>query len=122
LKAETAHLDIKSVIFELGFFRTKIMDPANVKFRSEPIEDYKPIRDAVAQFVEGINGHQPGDPEKAVKIIVDVVKGEGVAEGKPLPERLPLGPDCLATLRKKAVDNLTVCNEWEDVIRSTNID
>jgi hypothetical protein len=113
LKAETAHLDIKSVIFELGFFRTKIMDPANVKFRSEPIEDYKPIRDAVAQFVEGINGHQPGDPEKAVKIM---------AEGKPLPERLPLGPDCLATLRKKAVDNLTVCNEWEDVIRSTNID
>jgi hypothetical protein len=110
------------MIFELGFFRTKIMNPANVKFRSEPIEDYKPIRDAVGQFVESIDGHQPGDPEKAVKIIVDVVKGEGKAEGKALPERLPLGPDCLATLRKKAVSNLTICNEWEEVIRSTNID
>ncbi|KAJ4356848.1 uncharacterized protein N0V89_004885 [Didymosphaeria variabile] len=122
LKQETDHLGIKSVIFELGFFRTKIMDPANVKLRSEPIDDYKPIRDGVAQFVQSINGHQPGDPEKAVRIIIDVVKEEGVAQGKPLPERLPLGPDCLTTLRKKAVSNLTICNEWEDVIRSTNFD
>ena len=98
------------------------MDPGNVKFRADPIEDYKPIRDAVAQFVHGINGNQPGDPKKAVDIMIDFVKEEGVAEGKALPERLPLGPDVLATLRKKAVNNLAICNEWEDVIRSTNIE
>ncbi|KAJ4301947.1 hypothetical protein N0V90_004043 [Kalmusia sp. IMI 367209] len=122
LKQETTHLGIKSMIFELGFFRTKIMDPGHVKFRSDPIEDYREVRNAVTQFVQGINGNQPGDPKKAVEIILDVVKDEGVAQGKDLPERLPLGPDCLMTLRKKAVNNLAICDEWEEVIRSTNIE
>jgi hypothetical protein len=115
-------LGIKNIIFELGFFRTKIMDPENVKFRSTPIADYDDIRNGVTQFVKNINGNQPGDPKKAVGIILDVVREEGVAEGKSLPERLPLGPDCLATMRKKAVGNLVICNEWEDVIRSTDVD
>lgn len=96
------------------------MDPKNVRFHSNPIADYDEIRNGVAQFVQSINGNQPGDPKKAVQIIIDVVREEGVAEGKTLPERLPLGPDCIATLRKKAVNNLAICNEWEDVIRSTN--
>ena len=98
------------------------MDSDNLKFRSEPIDDYKDFRSMVAQFVQGTNGHQAGDPKKAVKIILDFVKEEGVAEGKLLPDRLPLGPDCLATMRKRAVNNLAICNEWEDVIRSTNIE
>ncbi|KAF2871948.1 putative hydroxybutyrate dehydrogenase [Massariosphaeria phaeospora] len=123
MKQEVAHLNIKSVIFELGFFRTKIMHPDNVlKFRSEPIADYDGIRDLTSQFVDGINGNQPGDPKKAVEIMIDVVKGEGVAAGKEMPDRLPLGPDCLATMRKRCVGNLTTCNEWEDVIRSTNVE
>jgi hypothetical protein len=96
LKQETAHLGIKTRIFELGFFRTKIIHPEHVKFRSNPIADYDGIRNGVAQFVQSINGNQPGDPKKAVEIILDVVKEEGVTEGKAIPERLPLGPDCLA--------------------------
>jgi hypothetical protein len=122
LKQETAHLGIKNIIFELGFFRTKIMHPENVKFRPNPIADYDDIRNGVAQFVQSTNGNQPGDPKKAVEIILDVVREEGVAVGKSLPERLPLGPDCLATMRKKTVGNLAICNEWENVIRSTNFD
>lgn len=98
------------------------MDPKNVKFRAEPIEDYKDVRGAVEQFVQGINGNQPGDPKKAVEIMLDVVKGEGVAQGKALPERLPLGQDCLATFRKRAENNLAISNDWEDVIRSTGIE
>jgi hypothetical protein len=67
-----------------------------------------------------MNGTQVGDPEKAVEVMIDVVKGEGVAQGKEMPERLPLGADALATARKRMVDYLAVCNEWEDVIRSTS--
>jgi hypothetical protein len=90
--------------------------------RSVPIEDYKPIREAVAQFVQDNNGNQPGDPKKAVEIMIDVVKEEGVAEGKLLPDRLPLGPDCLGTWRKRYVNNLAIANDWEDIIRSTNFE
>ncbi|PSN67191.1 hypothetical protein BS50DRAFT_610419 [Corynespora cassiicola Philippines] len=95
LRQEIARLGIKSIIFELGFFSKKIINPDNVKLHSDAIEDYKP----------GTNGNQPGDP-----------KEQGVAQGKPLPERLPLGPDCLATLRKKFMQNLAICSEWEEVI------
>jgi NAD(P)-dependent dehydrogenase (short-subunit alcohol dehydrogenase family) len=123
LKQETAHVGVQNIIFELGFFRTKIMHPDNVAtFRSDAIADYEPIRNGVAQFVQSINGNQPGDPQKAVSIMIDVVRGEGVVEGKAIPERLPLGPDCLATLRKRSVSNLAICNEWEDIIRSTDHD
>jgi len=97
------------------------MDPNNVKtFRANPIADYDDTRSLVAQFVQSVNGNQPGDPKKAVEVMLDVVKGEGVAEGKVMPERLPLGPDVLTTVRKRCVGHLSICNEWEDVIRSTN--
>ncbi|KAF2203563.1 short-chain oxidoreductase [Delitschia confertaspora ATCC 74209] len=123
LKQETAHLNIKPMIFELGFFRTNIMHPDNVKFRTKyEIADYDDIRNLVSQFVQGMNQNQPGDPKKAVEIVLDVVKGEGIAEGKAVPERLPLGADCLTTMRKEAVANLAMCNEWDGVILSTNVD
>jgi hypothetical protein len=122
LKQETAHLNIRSIIFELGFFRTNIIRPAHIKFRRNQITDYDGIRNMVGEFVHGMGGNQPGDPVKAVKVMMDIVRGEGVAEGKVVPQRLPLGPDTLGTMRKKAVTNLTICNEWEDVIRGTNID
>lgn len=73
-------------------------------------------------MVQQVDGNQPGDPAKAVSIMMDVVKGEGVAEGKAFPNRLPLGPDCLATLRKHRVNDLLIANEWEEVSRSTNFD
>lgn len=99
------------------------MDANNVKcFRASPIADYDDIRNSVAQFVQSMNGNQPGDPKKAVEIMLDVVKGEGVAEGKVMPERLPLGMDVLATVRKRCVNHLSICNEWEDLIRSTSYD
>ncbi|KAF2261283.1 NAD(P)-binding protein [Lojkania enalia] len=122
LRQETAHLNIKSIIFELGFFRTKMMHPDNIKFRTNPITEYDYVRELVGQFVQKMNGNQPGDPKKAVNIMIDVVKGEGVAEGKAMPTRLPLGPDVLSTMRKTCVNNLAICNEWEDVIRSTDLD
>jgi len=37
---------------------------------------------------------QPGDPEKGVDIILDVVRGEGKAAGRGIPERFVVGPRC----------------------------
>ncbi|KAF1998344.1 short-chain oxidoreductase [Amniculicola lignicola CBS 123094] len=121
LKIETAPFGIRSIIFELGHFRTKVFNPEHIQIRSSAIEDYTPLRTMVEGFIRGVDGNQPGDPKQAVEVILDVIRGEGAAEGKAFPDRLPLGGDCLVAMRKKAVSNLTVCNEWEDVIRSTDI-
>lgn len=63
---------------------------------------------------------EPGDPEKAVEVMLDVVKGEGVAEGKDTPFRLPLGSDGLEVMRAKCSGTLKVCEEWEAMIKSTD--
>jgi len=122
---ETAAFGIRSLLFQLGFFRTKIMDPGNVKVDSNPasaIADYADLNALVGGFVQQMNNNQPGDPQKAVKIMVDVVKGEGVAEGKSVPERLPLGSDILGKIRAKYTNYLEVCDEWESVIKSTDLE
>ena len=114
-------MGVQAVLFQLGFFRTKIMDPRNLKGEAPSIDDYKELNTVVGDFVGGMNGNQPGDPVKAVNIMIDVIKSEGVAAGKPMPERLPLGPDVLAKIRDKYTAYLEVCKEWEDVIASTDI-
>lgn len=52
------------------------------------------------------NGNEPGDPEKAVGRIVDVVKQEGIVEGRGIPSKQILGADGLAGVRKKCEDTL----------------
>lgn len=113
-------LGIQSVIFELGQFRTKIMDPSNLKTEVSAIADYDELNKAMSGYVDAINNREPGDPIKAVNIMIDVVKSEGVATGKAIPERLLLGRDVLEKIRKKYTSFLEACTEWEDVITSTD--
>jgi NAD(P)-dependent dehydrogenase (short-subunit alcohol dehydrogenase family) len=119
-RKETIHLNVRSVLFELGFFRTKMFHPDNIKNRPNVIEDYDEVRNAVSQFIHDINGTQSGDPRKAVEIMLDVVKGEGTAKGRQMPHRLPLGPDCVARMRQTCAESLAICDEWEDLICNTN--
>jgi hypothetical protein len=98
------------------------MHPDNIKALPPAIEAYRDVSKAIGEFVTNMNGNQPGDPKKAVEIMIDVVKGEGFAAGKTMPERLPLGPDALNVIRKKCNATLEVCNEWESVIMSTDMD
>ncbi len=67
-----------------------------------------------------MNHRQPGDPEKFAGVIVDVVRGEGSAFGKPFPLSLPLGSDAYGTI-KEVCENMTEqLGEWKDVICSTD--
>ena len=122
LQQETAHFGIQSVIFEPGYYQTKIMSPTNVKTAALRISDYEGIDKAISGFVEATNGNQPGDPRKLVERIIDVVKSEGMAAGKPIPQRLPMGRDSMAAIRKKCEATLKLCDEWETLITSTDIE
>lgn len=118
-----AQFNIKSILFEPGFFRTLALNPQNLKaHRPNAIPDYDEFSKGMAQFLEAIHGNEPGDPKKAIQVMLDVVKAEGVAAGKATPERLPLGADALDPMRKKCLDTLALFNEWEEVIRSTDVD
>jgi len=62
-----------------------------------------------------VNNNQPGDPIKAVQIIVDVVRGEGVAKDKPFPKSLQLGSDCYQVAKASAEESLKTLEIWKDV-------
>jgi hypothetical protein len=82
------------------------------------IPDYQQLREALAAKYAMQNGKQPGDPEKAMSAIVDVVRGEGMAAGRPMPLWLVLGTDAEQDLRDFCADRLKNLNEWQDVTRS----
>lgn len=74
--------------------------------------------------LESYNGKQPGSPEKDVQLLVvlDVVRGEGLATGKAFPTLLQLGSDCYGSVKSEAQRALQNLEEWKEVTVSTAFD
>lgn len=77
---------------------------------------------AVRGGLEAYNGKQPNDVTKCARVIVDVLTGTGVAEGKEVPVRLVLGRDCLEVARKTCEESLGWLKEWEGASASVVYD
>ena len=84
--------------------------------------DYKDLAAEIQADLKKSDGKQKGDPKKGVKRMIDVVTGEGMASGRKVPLRMPLGRDSLVAVREKCEETLRVCEEWEDLIASTDWD
>lgn len=117
---------------------------------SDNLTAYKAQIDAGKKWLIDRAGKEPGDPEKAVKVLVDVVKGEfrawdsspffflgpfvqfslsylssiageGVALNKPTPKWLTLGRDSVEDIRDKCALVLKQVEEWEEVACATDV-
>jgi hypothetical protein len=67
-----------------------------------------------------LDGKQPGNPARAAQIILDVVRGEGVAQGKAMPDALPLGVGAVDAIKDILKKRLALIEEWEAVARSAD--
>ena len=106
-----------------GAHRTEVITSAQQNVVAERrIDDYAKMREAGASRYANQNGKQPGDPEKAMKALIDVVRGEGLAAGKAWPLWLVLGRDAEEDLRNSCVQKLQNLDEWAEVTRSTTVD
>lgn len=117
-----AGLGIQAIIFDLGNFKTPILNEGRLKWSLRSLDDYDQVMDRFHGVIDYLVNHCPGDPKKAVKAMVDVIKGEGFAAEKALPERLVLGTDMLGYIQNKCEETLTTCREWAALIHSTNFD
>ena len=122
LQKETSHFGIQSIIFEPGYYRTKIFSPENCKVSPPTHADYNDLFAAMVAAVQAIDGKQRGDSVKCVDRMIDVLKSEGMAAGRPMPKRLPLGPDTMEYIKAKCVETLKLCDDWKDVICSTDLE
>ncbi|KZT18860.1 NAD(P)-binding protein [Neolentinus lepideus HHB14362 ss-1] len=120
LNAEISPLGLRSICIELGYFRTDFLTPDNRSAYTTRIADYEQSVGATSKRLEGIDGKQPGDPKKAVEVMVDLVRGEGVADGKEIPLVVDLGSDCHQTVRDICQSTIERLDKWESVARSTD--
>lgn len=70
---------------------------------------------------QGVVGNEPGDSTKGVARMIDLVKGTGIAAGKTIPLRMPLGTDGWTRIKEKCEETLKICEEWEKVAKSTDV-
>ncbi|TFK33479.1 hypothetical protein BDQ12DRAFT_691158 [Crucibulum laeve] len=121
LMVELAPLNVRVLLVAPGAFRTEGIYGQQF-YVDNPIPDYDNIRiTSKAQFAS-VSGTEKGDPAKAMEVLVDVVRGEGVAKGRPWPGYLVLGEDAEADVRNKSAKVLAVLDEWKDVARGVNFD
>lgn len=115
LAKEVKSLGIFVTAVEPGMFRTDWAGRSMVRTERN-ITDYDAIFDPIREARKTRSGHQPGDPSKAGKVIVDFLSVPNP------PAHLLLGPDASDYVKKEMEALRSEFAQWEDVTRSTNFD
>ena len=109
---EVKPLGIKAMIVEPGAFRTAFYDDA-LKGTALKVDDY--AKSGVKRREETVNARmQPGDPDKAGQVIVEV------AEWDELPHTLLLGSDAVKAVRSTYENKLEEIARLEEVSKRTD--
>ncbi|KAH6689857.1 hypothetical protein F5X68DRAFT_268156 [Plectosphaerella plurivora] len=126
LDKETRGLGIRFVAFECGGFPTNLGQPrdsSQAAFGSlgPSISAYAPLFGALmSKFATNPMVHMPGDVGKAAVAIVDVVKREGLAAGKPWAVRVALGSDGLGSAKQRSEEQIALGKRWGSLSTSTD--
>lgn len=121
--AELAPFNITATIIEAGYFRTGFLQ-GNARVKSKvQLEVYdNSAVGAVRRALDSTNNNQRGDVVKGCRILVDILTRTGVAEGKEIPMRIPLGSDSPPTIREKMRATEELLREWEGITTMTDHD
>ena len=115
LHLELAPLGIHVTVVEPGFFRSDILDHSKSLLEA-PIRyaDYGGTAGVVRGIVPGLSHHQPGDPVKLARALLELVNTDTP------PLRLPLGPDALQRMAEKNALVERETEAWRTLAASTN--
>uniref|UniRef100_A0A0W0GBX8 Uncharacterized protein n=1 Tax=Moniliophthora roreri TaxID=221103 RepID=A0A0W0GBX8_MONRR len=120
LHEEISPLGLRSVCIDFGYFRTSFLTPDHRKPYTPRIADYAPITEKSEAGLQAYNGRQPGDPQRGVEVVLDIVRGEGVAKDKRFQKSIQLGSDCYADAKAESEKALNRLKEWKEVSISTD--
>lgn len=101
LQAELKPFGIRATIVYPGYFRTNFLTSNSLSVPKNQIDAYQNVRDVQATHQNSYNGNQPGDPDKAADVLIDI------AEQSEPPLHLFLGQDAydLAEAKIKSVQS-----------------
>lgn len=117
LEQEVKPFGISVTIVEPGRFRTDFLSGQSILKAQRQITDYDDtIVGLMRKHVAGGHGNQPGDPLKAIGVILDVMASDAP------PLRLPLGPDALGRIAARNARFDQELDQWRDRAMATDLD
>ena len=112
---EVAPLGIKVTIVEPGPFRTDFIGRSLDRVE-DTIDAYSETVGKFLQFLDKIEGSQPGDPDKAAQVLIQVVESENP------PLRLVLGKYAYNKFRQKLDSLIAELDAWEAIAANTDFE
>ncbi|RPA91264.1 hypothetical protein L873DRAFT_1794984 [Choiromyces venosus 120613-1] len=79
------------------------------------IEDYREMNAQTTEFIAQKAGRQVGDTKKGVQVMHDVIASTGMAEGREMPEYLPLGSDAVKVDGEINNELNELIDEWAEM-------
>ena len=122
LRGEVAHLGIKVMAVEPGYTRTEFLAPNRRVRAGKIIEDLREGVDPTIKPLDAYDLKQPGDPDRAVQLIVEALTGRGLCAGLELPQRLLIGEDAYKIVRGRIEAHQSSWETWEGLSTTTNHD
>ena len=142
LAREVGPFGIKVLTIDAGGFGSSLMDNAASQ-RPQSVH-YEWLMDIIQQGFDWLKANPTGDTTKLANLIIDMVKGEGVAEGKHIPARFPKAPhevfdewlnpapdeipgtifagsDAIEVVRARCEGMLWLIEQWEGAIKSIDV-
>ncbi|KAF9021171.1 NAD-P-binding protein [Hymenopellis radicata] len=122
LHLEIAPLGLRSICFDFGAFRTNFLSVGTFdRSGVSNIEEYQGLAaDRKAQW-DANDWNQPGDPQKGVNVVLEVVRGEGAATGRPVPSTMLVGLDSFNVVQEELKRVNAFQMEWSEVTKSTDL-
>jgi NAD(P)-dependent dehydrogenase (short-subunit alcohol dehydrogenase family) len=116
LSAEVAPFGIKATVVSPGYFRTNFLEGSSLATPKNEIADYKSVREVQTAHENDINNNQPGNPDKAADVMIEVA-----AMPQP-PVQLFLGPDAYSMAEVKIKDVQKDLEAVRAIATATNFD
>jgi len=98
LAVEAKPFGTKVTIIYPGYFRTEFLSKDSLSLARNPLPEYKEVRQLEDVHENQIRGNQPGDPQRAAKVIIETAKQEIP------PLHLFLGSDAFQMANQKVID------------------
>ncbi|OGX90803.1 SDR family oxidoreductase [Hymenobacter coccineus] len=112
--AEVARFGIKATVVLPGYFRTEFLTAGSIATPQNPITAYQEVRDTQSAHQEQINGQQPGDPAKAVALLIEV------SEAAEPPLHLFLGTDAYQLAEQQIAAVQQDMQQWQPQATATD--
>tara|TARA_R110000796_G_scaffold104102_1_gene213694 strand:+ start:29223 stop:30059 length:837 start_codon:yes stop_codon:yes gene_type:complete len=95
LAEEIKEFGVSATVVYPGYFRTSFLDNGSLNLPNQPLMEYKAARASEEWHKNEQSGHQPGSPEKAAEVLIQL------AEMENLPLHFMMGSDAFRIAQDK---------------------